>query len=160
MPEVVNFKDDVAGNVGNFEPLPEDRYHLILEKAVPGESKLKQTPQIAVTFKVVNGIETGEKYKNRKIFHNFTWTSKAMPFIGLYLKTIKSDIMGKTAVTIEEAAAALVDSQVSAFCEVVITDKSKGNKLSQWKEIENPVAHTVTPPSPQAHNGSSDPLFS
>ena len=149
-----NFKSEVSQNTGNFTPLPVNRYDLIVNSAEATLSKEKKTPQIAITFGVLNN----DALKNRKVFHNFTWTKAASPFVYNFMKVVKSALVDEDNVTIEKVAADLVGKRVSAFIDVETTNSgSNRNKASDWKEYTGPVAGATTGTTSANNTGSGAP---
>lgn len=163
--ESLNFKSEVSKDAGKFSALPEDRYTVKVIDAKYALSKEKQTPQIAVTLEVQDG-----PFKNRKVWHNFTWTKKAAPFIFGFMKAVKSPLVEEDDVTPHQVAASLIGGMCTVYAAIEATNTGTSrNKLSDFKGIDGAPAPTggkVAPattaaPAQQAPTagGNGDALF-
>ena len=68
----INFKEVGSSSGEGFEALPEGRYSLTVENAEVTTASTG-TEMIKVTF-----IVNDEKFRNRKLWHNFAMTQKSL----------------------------------------------------------------------------------
>jgi hypothetical protein len=149
----LNFKSEVSKQQNDFDPLPEDRYTLKVIEGKYDLSKIKKTPQIALTLEVIS-----EKYKNRKLWHNFTWTDKAAPVIYSFLKAIKSPLHDADNVEPEQLATGVVGGVFSAFVEIELTPSgNKRNKISRFNPVEGGEVPTGTNTEDSAPSNADGP---
>ena len=115
---------------GDFQALPAGRYTLKAE-AAEVKSSAKGNSMISVTFKVVGG-----DYANRKLWHNFTLTEKALPFLTRFLKAAGSDIFEEEDVSGEAIAQDIVGKVVSGYTEPGKTiNGNPKNDLKNWSAV-------------------------
>ena len=151
MSDVFNFKSEVSKNAGNFEPLPVNRYTLKVIEAKAALSKEKQTPQIAVQFQVMDA-----PYEKRKLFHNFTWSAKAVPFVFSFLKAVKSPVIDEDNVSQDKAVSGMLGGVCTAYVDIETTTAGgQRNKISNFKEIEGGSAPVGQTASQSATTGSA-----
>jgi hypothetical protein len=155
MSEAFNFKSDISKTVGTFAPIETGRYTVKVIEAKAVNSKEKGTPQIAVTFQLLD-----EKFKNRKLFHNFTWSVKAIPFVFSFLKAIKSPIVEQDNVTREQAVNAMLGGVCSVYVDVENTiNGTPRNTVSNFKEADGAVAPSINTVAQNTPNTQEQPLF-
>jgi len=133
-----NLKKASEGDTGgDFQALPAGRYTLKAEDAEV-KSSSKGNSMIAITFKVVGG-----DYNNRKLWHNFTLTDKALPFLTRFLKAAGSDVFNEEDVSGEAIAQALIGKVVSAYTEPGKTiNGNPKNDLKNWSSVDDAVDTT------------------
>jgi hypothetical protein len=125
---ILNLKD-TADNSSTFDALPEDRYPLVVEESTVSPTKAGGT-MIKITFLV-----EGDKYKGRKLWHQFPLTEKANIFLVNFLKIVKPEII-KNGVSPEEVANSLVGTRLSAWVEPSTTQNGNPtNKLSKFASL-------------------------
>lgn len=129
----LNFKK-AGEESGQFESLPEERYEL---KVTNAELKTASTgtEMIATTFEVVSG-----KYKNRKLWNNFTLTPKSLVFLHQFLKKAGSKIIDQEDASAEAVIAEMVGMRVSAMATPAKTNQGNPtNTLSNWQASKLPA---------------------
>ena len=141
-----NLKNAASNDTGgDFQALPADRYALKAEEAEV-KSSAKGNSMVAITFKVVGG-----EFNNRKLWHNFTLTEKALPFLVRFLTAVGSDIANEEDVSGEAIAQDIVGRTVSAYTTPGKTiNGNPKNDLTLWKPVTDAVGTT---------SNSNDELF-
>lgn len=141
----INLKEinDNSNTNTEFKALPDDRYTLVIDSATLGTAKNGTTEMIKVAFTVTDG-----KFKNRKLWTNFTLTQKSYVFILGLLKAIKSPLVEAADVEYDEICKALVKGKCTAWVETSAGFNGKPqNNLSKFAAIEGAPASTGTTPS-------------
>jgi hypothetical protein len=116
---------------GDFQALPAGRYTLQVEDA-DVQSSSTGKPMIAVTFTVVSG-----EFANRKLWHNFTITEKALPFLTRFLKACGSNIIEEEDVEAYAIAQDMLKKVVTAYTEPGKTiNGNPKNDLKNWKSVK------------------------
>ena len=100
-----NSTSDKSGEK-TYELLPDGDYMLEADEVTPYKAKTG-TPMLKVRFTIIDG-----KYKNRKVWHQFPLTAKAMVFVFNYLKKIGSDLVEKDEVETNELIGAITGSKI------------------------------------------------
>tara|TARA_B100001113_G_scaffold353635_1_gene358863 strand:+ start:1703 stop:2125 length:423 start_codon:yes stop_codon:yes gene_type:complete len=127
----INFKEVGAGSGDGFDALPEGRYNLTVENAEVTTASTG-TEMIKVTF-VVND----EKFKNRKLWHNFAMTQKSLIYLYNFLKAGGSSLLDEDDVDTPVIAKSMIGMKVSAFTEPGMTPNGNPkNDLSKWVAVE------------------------
>lgn len=115
---IINFKSEVKTQTTttDFEPLPEDRYTLRVEKAEKSPTKAGGE-KISTTFVVESGELTKLKFKGRKIWHNFNIGGKSNIYLYNFLKAINSPLIDNDNITIETIIIEMQGKVVTALAE-------------------------------------------
>ncbi len=122
-------KTGEESNTG-FDALPEARYNLRVTGAKLETASTGNT-MIVTEFEVLD-----TKFKNRKLWNNFTLTPKAMVFLYSFLKGAESDLINSEDVEAGDFVAAMPGMRVSVWAEPDVTNTGKPrNKLSKWGKI-------------------------
>jgi len=125
-----NFKEVGESAGGDFSALPEGRYDLTVNKA-----ELITASTGTKMVKVEFGVEN-EKFKNRKLWHNFALTSKSMVYLYNFLKAAGSSLVDQEDVEPVAIAKSLTGLKVSAFTEPGMTPNGNAkNDLSKWMPL-------------------------
>lgn len=127
-------KTGEESNTG-FESLPEDRYNV---KVVEARMEIAKTgtEMIATTFEVLDG-----KFKNRKLWNNFTLTDKSMVYLYSFLKGAESDLINAEDAEASDFIAKMPGMRVSVFAEPAITQNGNPtNDLSRWGKVAPELA--------------------
>jgi hypothetical protein len=101
---------DVKGST--FDPLPEGRYIVTVDKAELTTTKDSGNPMIKVTLKILEG-----EFKNRLAWDNFVLVEKSLWKLKGFLEAINSKIAESTNVTEQDIANAMVGAKVSVYFE-------------------------------------------
>ena len=123
----INF-GKIPGNK-EFNALPEDRYVIECIKAELQESK-NGNPKINCQFKVL-----GEKFNNRRVFHNFSLMPNALFNLKIYMEKAKLEIP-EGDIDIEAIPKILVGTKVTAFAEIYKSNDKQYNNLKNWGSVE------------------------
>ena len=149
----LNFKtykdENPNGPGGDFESLPEGRYDVEADQA---DLKTAESGNdyIKVRFTVIS-----EKYKNRKLWTNFTLVPSAMGFLFSFMESAGSTLLDQDGVEAKTVTAALPGMRANAF---VVPDKfgdKASNKISGYKPVEGSY-DTVAKASSEAPAKESD----
>jgi len=126
----INFKEVGSGSSEGFEALPEGRYNITVENAELTTASTG-TEMIKVTF-VVND----EKFRNRKLWHNFAMTQKSLIYLFNFLKAGGSSLLDEENVENAVIAKSMIGMKVSAFTEPGTTPAGNPkNDLSKWTPV-------------------------
>ena len=149
MPNTINF-NQVADENNKFDALPEGLYNVRAEAVELKTAASTGNEMISVTFVVID-----EKYKNRKVWHNFVLTPKAFSFIYNYLKLVDSKLINKTDATYQDIIHDMLNTTVAVYLESGITQN--GNPTNKIKRFQK-VTSTVPMSAPAAQK--SNAMFS
>ena len=120
-----------SGADKEFKALPAGRYNLRVEDTAISTSGNGNTV-INVSFVVIDGA-----FANRKAWHNFTLTDKALPFVAKFLIECGSDVAEEEDVSAEEIAQDIIGKVVSAYTEPGTTNNGNPrNELKNWKAVD------------------------
>ena len=106
---------DVKGST--FDPIPEGRYTVTVDKAELTTTKDSGNPMIKVTLKIVEGDNKG-----RLAWDNFVLVEKSLWKLKGFLEAIDSKISESADVTEQDIANAMVGAKVSVFLEQRVGD--------------------------------------
>ena len=124
-----------SNNNDGFDALPEGRYNLVVEAAEQKIAKSSQRPMIEVTFRVIDG-----KYKNRKLWHNFSLTEKAAIFLYNFLKATGSSLIDEEDVNTKTIIEHITGRYVTAWTQPGKTPSgAPKNELKNWGPIKEDV---------------------
>ncbi len=150
---IINFKTDVKTQTTttDFEPLPEDRYTLRVEKAEKSPTKAGGE-KITTTFIVESGELTKAKFKGRKIWHNFNIGGKSNIYLYNFLKAINSPLIDNDNISIETIMIEMQGKVVTALAEPGKTPTGKDtSNLSKFVGVTD-----AKPASGTGANPASD----
>lgn len=140
-----------SGGSNDFELLPDDDYKLEAEDVSTYEARTG-TPMMKVQFGITDG-----KYKNRKVWHQFPLTEKAMVFIINYLKKIGSDLVDKENVEVQDIIGEIEGSKIIGEVGREQLDNGPINTVNKFK----PLTQDSPKPSMSVDTPSdSDDIFS
>jgi len=103
----MNLKD--VKTKGEFEPIPEGRYDLNVEKAELGQAETGN-PMIKVTYKITDGT-----YKGRLVWDNFVLIPNSYWKLKTFLEASGSALADSENVTEQKIADAMVGMKVNGF---------------------------------------------
>jgi hypothetical protein len=108
---------DVKGS--SFDPIPEGRYNVVVEKAELTAAKDSGNPMIKVTLKILDGDSKG-----RLAWDNFVLIEKSLWKLKGFLEAIDSNVAESTNATEQDIANAMVNSKVSVWLEQRVGENS------------------------------------
>jgi hypothetical protein len=101
---------DVKGQ--SFDPIPEGRYTVVVDKAEITTTKESGNPMIKATLKIVEG-----DFKNRLAWDNFVLTEKSLWKLKTFLEAADSKLSESGDATEQDIANAMVGAKVSVYLE-------------------------------------------
>lgn len=155
--QFINAGNNTGAGSGTYEALPEDRYNLEIEEAAHMESQNKPGSfYIATKMTITDG-----KYKNRKVWNNFSTSPKAMVFIANMFKSSgNAEMLTKSGLTGTALAKAMVGCRFSAMVEPGKTNTGKDTNnfnattISEVVQVED-GSMPETIPAPKAPTSSA-----
>jgi hypothetical protein len=126
---------DVKGS--SFDPIPEGRYNLTVDKAELTTAKDSGNPMIKATLKILDG-----DFKGRLVWDNFVLTDKSLWKLKGILEAIGSNIAESVNATEQDIANALQGAKVNAWLEIRIgpNDQTSNTVKNYAKITEETVA--------------------
>lgn len=130
-----NFKDIEKESGTGYDPIPEDRYTLKVEKAEQVKTKDGSKDMLKVTFTVA---DEKSKFKNRKLWHQITMTDKSKIVVFSFLKALQSPLIeSEKNISLEEIIEDIQGRSLSAFVEISVLNNGKEvNSAKEFKPIE------------------------
>lgn len=127
----INFKKVSEESNTGFDPLPENRYNITVEKAEV-TTAATGTEMVKAQFVVTDG-----DFKGRKLWNNFTLTPKSYVYLYNFLKAAGSKLIDNNDVNEAQVASEMVGMRVSAFVETKNNNMGNPvNTLSRFSEVE------------------------
>jgi Protein of unknown function (DUF669) len=109
-----------------FDPIPEGRYNVVVDKAELTTAKDSGNAMIKTTLKITDG-----DFKGRLVWDNFVLIDNSLWKLKGFLEAIKSNIAESTSATEQDAATAMVGAHVSVYLEPRVGEN--GNVSSNVK---------------------------
>jgi hypothetical protein len=123
-------KENPNGPGGDFSPLPTDRYDVEVEKA---DLFIADSGNACIKTQFV---VLSDKFKNRKLWTNFTLIPSSMGFVFALLESNESALLDQDGVENEAIAEALVGMRSNAYVEPDSYGDKPGNKIGGFKPVK------------------------
>lgn len=141
----LNFKtykeENPNGPGGDFSPLPTDRYDVEVEKA---DLFTADSGNLCIKTQFV---VISEKFKNRKLWTNFTLIPSSMGFIFALLEANDCDLLDQDGVDEKAIAEVMVGMRTNGYVEPDNFGDKPGNKISGYKVVKGDYDTETTVPT-------------
>ena len=142
------YKKENPNAGGDFSPLPTDRYDVEVQAAEVFIANKTGNNCIKTQFVVIS-----EKFKNRKLWTNFTLVSSAMGFLYPLLEVNKCDLLEQDGIDEEVLAKAMVGMRANGYVEPDNSGETASNKISGYKPVKGEYEATTSVAAAPAKKG-------
>jgi hypothetical protein len=132
-----NLKETKSGST--FDPIPEGRYTVVIDKADLTTTKESGNPMIKMTLKLIDG-----DHRNRYVWDNLVLTKSSLWKVKGVLEAVGSKVAEQESVTEQDIAAAVLGKHVSVYVEIRTDGTNTSNTVKNYTQAEQ-TAPAATP---------------